>query len=192
MVKLANSSQINIQVRVSQWCTTSGPRATSGPRRVLMWPATPNKESDYFRNDIHIKSTVDHKSSTLNQLTTIFNLTSLGLSCRCTLCSLRQNKYLGNYVEGLWICFLYYALVSLSCVLSAHQVHVRVEEMDVSTISAKPSRQSARGPSIKYVTLEGEGVREGVTVCDRGRGSRACDVMLIHIFYHTYETWNLK
>ena len=26
-----------------------------------------------------------------------------------------------------------------------------------------------RGPSIKYVTLEGEeGVREGVTVCDRG------------------------
>src|SRR6218665_2002728 len=25
-------------------------------------------------------------------------------------------------------------------------------------------------PSIKYVTLEGEGVREGVTVCDRGRG----------------------
>ena len=26
------------------------------------------------------------------------------------------------------------------------------------------------GPSIKYVTLEGEGVREGVTVCDRGRG----------------------
>src|SRR6218665_2327866 len=25
------------------------------------------------------------------------------------------------------------------------------------------------GPSIKYVTLEGEGVRGGVTVCDRGR-----------------------
>jgi len=29
------------------------------------------------------------------------------------------------------------------------------------------------GPSIKYVTLEGEGVREGVTVCDRGRGSKS-------------------
>jgi len=28
----------------------------------------------------------------------------------------------------------------------------------------------AWGPSIKYVTLEGEGVRESVTVCDRGRG----------------------
>ena len=28
----------------------------------------------------------------------------------------------------------------------------------------------SKGPSIKYVTLEGEGVREGVTVCDRGRG----------------------
>jgi len=27
-----------------------------------------------------------------------------------------------------------------------------------------------KGPPIKYVTLEGEGVREGVTVCDRGRG----------------------
>ena len=24
------------------------------------------------------------------------------------------------------------------------------------------------GPSIKYVTLEGKGVREGVTVCERG------------------------
>src|SRR6218665_2271141 len=28
----------------------------------------------------------------------------------------------------------------------------------------------------------GEGVREGVTVCDRGRGSRACDVTLIKFF----------
>ena len=36
------------------------------------------------------------------------------------------------------------------------------------------------GPSIKYVTLEG--VREGVTLCDRGRGSRACDVTLIISF----------
>ena len=33
---------------------------------------------------------------------------------------------------------------------------------------------------MKYVTLEGEGVREGVTVCDRGGGSRACDVTLIN------------
>ena len=32
---------------------------------------------------------------------------------------------------------------------------------------------------LKHVTLEGEGVRESVTVCDRGRGSRACDVTLI-------------
>ena len=41
-----------------------------------------------------------------------------------------------------------------------------------------------KGPSIKYVTLEvGEGVQEGVTVCDRGDGgSRACDVTLIQIF----------
>ena len=38
------------------------------------------------------------------------------------------------------------------------------------------------GPSIKYVTLEEEGIREGVTVCDRGRGSRVCDVTLIQIF----------
>jgi len=27
-----------------------------------------------------------------------------------------------------------------------------------------------KGLSIKYVTLEGEGVRDGVTVCDRGSG----------------------
>src|SRR6218665_970778 len=29
---------------------------------------------------------------------------------------------------------------------------------------------SIKGPSIKYVTLEGEGVREGVIVCDRRKG----------------------
>ena len=29
-----------------------------------------------------------------------------------------------------------------------------------------------KGPSIKYVTLEEEGVREGVTVCDRGEGDQ--------------------
>ena len=27
-----------------------------------------------------------------------------------------------------------------------------------------------KGPSIKYVTLEGEGIRESVTVCDRAGG----------------------
>ena len=32
-----------------QWCTTSGPRATSGLRRVLMWPTVSNKKSDYFK-----------------------------------------------------------------------------------------------------------------------------------------------
>ena len=48
------------------------------------------------------------------------------------------------------------------------------------------------GPSIKYVTLEGEGVREGVTVCDRGRGPRACDVYAYKFVYHTYETRNFK
>src|SRR6218665_2587138 len=30
-----------------------------------------------------------------------------------------------------------------------------------------------KGLFIKYVTLEGEGVREGVTVCDRGRGVKS-------------------
>jgi len=33
---------------LTQWCTTSGPRATSGPRQVLMRPATSIKKSDYF------------------------------------------------------------------------------------------------------------------------------------------------
>ena len=32
------------------------------------------------------------------------------------------------------------------------------------------SKVTPKGTSIKYVTLEGKGVREGVTVCDRGRG----------------------
>src|SRR6218665_2336099 len=34
---------------LGQRCTTSGPRATSGPRRVLMWPATSSRKIDYFR-----------------------------------------------------------------------------------------------------------------------------------------------
>ena len=37
----------------------------------------------------------------------------------------------------------------------------------------------------------GQGVREGVTFCDGGRGKED-DVTLINIFYHTYGTWNLK
>ena len=42
--------------------------------------------------------------------------------------------------------------------------------------------------SKKYVTLEGEGVREGITVGDRGRGiPRACDVTRLN-FFHTYKT----
>src|SRR6218665_1989752 len=36
------------QQLLDQWCTTSGPRATSGPRRVLMWPAASIKKWDYL------------------------------------------------------------------------------------------------------------------------------------------------
>jgi len=43
------------------------------------------------------------------------------------------------------------------------------------------------GPSIKYVTLEGEGVREGGTVCD-GEGVQEHVTSRLEIFYHTYET----
>ena len=42
-----------------------------------------------------------------------------------------------------------------------------------------------QGPSIEYVMLEGEGVREGVTVCDRGRGGK--EHVTYNFFYHTYE-----
>jgi len=45
------------------------------------------------------------------------------------------------------------------------------------------------GPSIKYVTLEGSGVWKGVTVCDRGGDSRACDVTLIKFLSYI---WNMK
>ena len=48
------------------------------------------------------------------------------------------------------------------------------------------------GPSIKYVTLKGEGVREGMTVCDRGRWLKRIWRHTYKFFYHTYETWNLK
>src|SRR6218665_1148153 len=45
---------------------------------------------------------------------------------------------------------------------------------------------SSMGPSIKYVTLEGKGVRDGVTVCDRGGGKDMCDIT--HFFNHIQET----
>ena len=43
-----------------------------------------------------------------------------------------------------------------------------------------------QGPSIKYVTLEGEGVREGLIVCDREKGVKSmCDVMLLIFLSYT-------
>ena len=43
-------------------------------------------------------------------------------------------------------------------------------------------------PSRKYVTLEGEGVCEGVTVCDRGRGSKEYVTSHFAKKNHRYET----
>ena len=43
------------------------------------------------------------------------------------------------------------------------------------------TEELSKSPSIKYVTIEGEGF-EKVTVCDRGRGLRACDITLIKNF----------
>ena len=40
-------------------------------------------------------------------------------------------------------------------------------------------RMESLGAVHKVRHGRGEGVRESVTVCDRGRGSRACDVTLI-------------
>ena len=54
--------------------------------------------------------------------------------------------------------------------------HGSRQYLDLSITAARMARDTAssfasKGPSIKYVTLEGrEGVREGVTVCDRGVG----------------------
>ena len=46
-----------------------------------------------------------------------------------------------------------------------------------------------KGTSIKYVTLEVEGVREGVAVCDRG-GVQEHVTSHFSNFCHTYETYN--
>src|SRR6218665_3116563 len=46
---LHNITHVHHHHPLQQWCTTSGPRATSGPRRVLVWPAVSNKKSDYFK-----------------------------------------------------------------------------------------------------------------------------------------------
>src|SRR6218665_1726045 len=42
---------------LTQWCTTSGPRATSGPRRVVKWPARPNRKSTISDTALTLKST---------------------------------------------------------------------------------------------------------------------------------------
>ena len=44
------------------------------------------------------------------------------------------------------------------------------------------------GPPIKYVTLEGEGIREGVTVCDRGGKEHVTSHLYIFLSY----IWNIK
>src|SRR6218665_1787869 len=41
---------VRASIPLNQWCTTSGPRATSGPRRVLVWPAVSNKKNEYFKS----------------------------------------------------------------------------------------------------------------------------------------------
>src|SRR6218665_4210611 len=33
------------KISLHQWCTTSGPRATSGPRRVVKWPAMSTRKA---------------------------------------------------------------------------------------------------------------------------------------------------
>ena len=48
-----------------------------------------------------------------------------------------------------------------------------------TTIIVISPLSSLFGPSIKYITLDGEGVRESVTVCD---------VTLFKFLCHTYET----
>jgi len=50
--------------------------------QIVLWGDTISRDTG-----IGIKSTEDHKSNTLNQLTIIFNLTSWGLSRRCPLWS---------------------------------------------------------------------------------------------------------
>src|SRR6218665_1859917 len=42
---------------IRQWCTTSGPRATSGPRRVVKWPARPNRKSTISDTALTLKPT---------------------------------------------------------------------------------------------------------------------------------------
>jgi len=49
--------------------------------------------------------------------------------------------------------------------------------LPAKTTADTAATEVSLGPSIKYVPLGG--VREGVTVCDRRRGPRACDVTLL-------------
>src|SRR6218665_1450675 len=56
----------------------------------------------------------------------------------------------------------------------------RIEFKVLFLVLKSPLGSAPKGPSIKYVTFEREGVVEGVTVCDRGRGSKACDITLIN------------
>src|SRR6218665_1544491 len=56
-----------------------------------------------------------------------------------------------------------------------HSVHSsKHPQLTITYALMTPNYSSlSKGPSIKYVTLEGEGVRESVTVCDRGEGVKS-------------------
>ena len=51
-----NSFLLNINMETNYTflirCTTSGPRVTSGPQRVVIWPAMCNMNSNYFRTGV--------------------------------------------------------------------------------------------------------------------------------------------
>src|SRR6218665_2767 len=53
MLVMRSALHFGQNMGINQWCTTCGPRVTSGPRRVFMWPAVSNRKSDYFK-PIHL------------------------------------------------------------------------------------------------------------------------------------------
>jgi len=92
--------------------------------------------------------------------------------------------YERGHLMVLWYVCMHVCTMHVQCIYVLCAV-IRPYFVQVSD-AFKAQRHSPLGPSIKYVTLEG--VREGVTVCDRREGVQEHVMSHFSNFFRTYET----
>ena len=107
---------------------------------------------------------ISHRCLAWNKRQKILGLSQQGFHC-FIICLLRHCSVLG------FSCLLFYISSSFHCFIICLLRHCSVLSFDclIFFLFCHYPISSSLGSSIKYVTLEGEGVREVVTVCERGR-----------------------